>query len=130
MELASGQEGAGYLNRYNPSAPPIPKWKSRANIGYHRSLYSLVSYLNYIPSYINAAEPDDSDSRTIDSFVTLDVSVYRHLPGGFDVTLSALNLLDTDPPFVNWESAFDGFTHSPKGRRLKLSVTWHLAEGH
>ena len=130
VELASDLEGAGYLNRYNPSAPPIPKWKSRANIGYHRSLYSLVSYLNYVPAYTNAGESEDSDFRTIDRFVTLDVSAYRHLPGGFDVTFSALNLLDTDPPFVNWEAAFDGFTHSPKGRRLKLSITWHMVEGH
>ena len=130
VELAGELEGAGYLNRYNPSAPPIPKWKSRVNFGYHRSLYSLVSYLNYIPAYTNAGEPEDSDYRTIDRFATLDVSAYRHLPGGFDVTFSVLNLLDTDPPFVNWEVAFDGFTHSPKGRRLKFSITWHLGEGH
>ncbi|MXW64311.1 MAG: TonB-dependent receptor [Bacteroidetes bacterium SB0662_bin_6] len=129
VELAGEQEGAGYLNRYNPSAPPIPKWKSRVNAGYHRSLYSLVSYLNYIPSYINENESEGSELRTIDSFATLDVSAYRHLPGGFDVTLSVLNLLDKDPPFVNWESAFDGFTHSPKGRRVKLSITWRLEEG-
>ena len=129
VELAGAQEGAGYLNRYNPSAPPIPKWKSRVNIGYHRSLYSLVSYLNYIPSYTNENESEGSELRTIDSFATLDVSAYRHLPGGFDVTFSVLNLLDKDPPFVNWEAAFDGFTHSPKGRRLKLSITWRLEEG-
>ena len=27
VQLASGLEGAGYLNRSNPAAPPIPKWK-------------------------------------------------------------------------------------------------------
>lgn len=129
VPFASGLEGAGYLNRYNPSAPPIPKWKSRANVGYHRSRYSLVSYLNYVPSYINADDLDDSGNPIdIDSFATLDVSAYRHLPGGFDLTLSMLNLLDADPPFVNWETAFDGFTHSPKGRRLKLSLTWNLGD--
>ena len=127
VELAGEQEGAGYLNRYNPSAPPIPKWKSRANIGYHRSLYSLVSYLNYVPSYINENESEGSEHRTIDSFATLDVSAYRHLPGGFDVTLSVLNLLDKDPPFVNWEAAFDGFTAQPEGAARE--VVDYLAPG-
>ena len=127
VQLASGLEGAGYLNRYNPSAPPIPKWKSRANVGYHRSRYSLVSYLNYVPAYTNADDIDDADKPVdVDSFATLDVTAYRHLPGGFDLTLSVLNLLGADPPFVNWETAFDGFTHSPKGRRVKVSLTWNL----
>lgn len=129
VELAGELEGAGYLNRYNPAAPPIPKWKSRANVGYHRSRYSLVSYLNYVPSYTNADDLDASGAPVdIDAFATLDVTARRRLPGGFDLALSALNLLDADPPFVNWETTFDGFTHSPKGRRLKLSLTWNLSE--
>lgn len=128
VELAGELEGAGYLNRYNPSAPPIPKWKSRANVGYHRSRYSVVSYLNYVPAYTNADDADDNgDPIDVGSFTTLDVTAYRNLPGGFDLSFSVLNLLDSDPPFVNWETAFDGFTHSPKGRRLKLSLTWNLA---
>ncbi len=34
------------------------------------------------------------------------------------------NVLDADPPLVNWEQSYDAFTHSPKGRRIKLSVTY------
>ncbi len=36
------------------------------------------------------------------------------------------NLLDTRPPLVNVEQAYDGFTHDPKGRQLKLAVTYKL----
>jgi hypothetical protein len=37
-----------------------------------------------------------------------------------------MNLLDTRPPLVNIEQAYDGFTHDPKGRRVKLGVTYQL----
>ncbi|MCE2513827.1 MAG: hypothetical protein J4F37_02220, partial [Acidobacteria bacterium] len=30
------------------------------------------------------------------------------------------------PPWVNVEQAYDGFTHDPKGRRLKMSLTYRF----
>ena len=37
-----------------------------------------------------------------------------------------MNLLDKMPPLVNIEQAYDGFTHDPKGRRLKLAVSYNF----
>lgn len=38
-------------------------------------------------------------------------------------TLAGMNLLNSKPPLANIEQAYDGFTHDPKGRRLKLAVS-------
>ena len=35
-----------------------------------------------------------------------------------------LNLTDEEPPFANVEHAYDGMTHNPKGRRLKLILRY------
>ena len=63
---------------------------------------------------------------TIDSFVTWDVSFLWDLSDGANIALSGMNLLDTMPPLVNIEQAYDGFTHDPKGRRLKLAVSYNF----
>ncbi len=63
---------------------------------------------------------------TIDPFVTWDVSFLWNLPRGVNIALSGMNLLDTRPPLVNIEQAYDGFTHDPKGRRLKLAAAYQL----
>ena len=63
---------------------------------------------------------------TIDPFVTWDVSFLWNLANGVDIALSGMNLLDTRPPLVNIEQAYDGFTHDPKGRRFKMAVTYQL----
>ena len=91
-----------------------------------------MSYLNYISSYEDRGSLDSGNEAvsdlfgTIESFVTLDVSFLWSLPMGANMVLSGMNLLDTRPPLVNIEQAYDGFTHDPKGRRIKLAVTWGL----
>ncbi len=132
LELQEGGDAAGYLNFGNPIATSLPKLKGRASAGYHWNAYGLVSYLNYISSYEDRGSLDSGNEAisdlfgTIESFVTLDVSFLWSLPMGARMVLSGMNLLDTRPPLVNIEQAYDGFTHDPKGRRIKLSVTWGL----
>ncbi len=132
LVLQDGDDAAGYLNFGNPIATSLPKLKGRASAGYHWSAYGLVSYLNYISSYEDRGSLDSGNEAisdlfgTIDSFVTLDVTFLWNGPRGIDIALSGMNLLDTRPPLVNIEQAYDGFTHDPKGRRLKLAVTWGL----
>ena len=46
------------------------------------------------------------------------------LSSQFNIALSALNLTDAEPPFADVELMYDGFTHDPKGRRLKVAVTY------
>ncbi len=122
-EVQAAEEGAGNLNWGNPIAPPLPQVKSRFSLGYHRGELSAVTYVNAISSYTNQAFTDTEYER-IDSHVTLDLTLLRRAPGGWDAALSAINILDRDPPLVNWEQSYDGFTHSVKGRRIELSLTW------
>ena len=91
-----------------------------------------MGHLNYISSYKDVKRNDGFggivlDDFTIDDFTTLDLVFQWRLPDlGLNVTLSALNLTDEDPPFANVEHAYDGFTHNPKGRRWKVALSYRF----
>ena len=123
VELSAAAEGAGRLNKYNPIAPPLPSLKGRLFGSYGWSDYSVVGYVNYISSYIDHDEAG-SEYEDIDPFLTLDATALWRPSRGIGISLSLLNLLDAAPPYVKWEQSFDGFTHSAKGRRIKVSATW------
>lgn len=130
LVLQEEADAAGYLNFGNPIATPLPKLKAQASAGYHWAAYSLVSYLNYISSYEDRGSISADNEKindlfgTIDSFVTWDVSFLWQVSAGIHIALSGANLLDAKPPLVNIEAGYDGFTHDPKGRRLKLAVSY------
>ena len=125
-------EAAGKLNFGNPLAVPIPDWKGQLSLAYHWGDYSLVSYLGHISTYKDDGAHDGYggipvSSFTVDSFTTWDMSFQWRLPDlGVDMTFSALNLTDEEPPFANVEHGYDGFTHNPKGRRLKLTLRYRI----
>lgn len=127
-ELLSAQSAVGQLNWGSPIAPPLPRWKMRFSAGLHRGDYSLVNYLNSVSSYVNEAFAE-TQYENVDRWMTWDLSLLRRSRGPFDLALSAVNLLDADPPFVAWEQNYDGFTHSARGRRIKLSATWRAGGG-
>ena len=130
LVLQEGADAAGYLNFGNPIATSLPKLKGQVSAGYYWGTYRLVSFLNYISSYEDRGSMNSGNDAvkevfgTIDSFVTWDVSLLWDLSEGVNIALSGMNLLDTMPPLVNIEQAYDGFTHDPKGRRLKLAVSY------
>ena len=132
LVLQEAADAAGYLNFGNPIATSLPKLKGRVSAGYHWKTYSLVSYLNYISSYEDRGSmgSDNDNIRnlfgTIDSFVTWDVSFLWNVSRGVNIAFSGMNLLGTRPPLVNIEQAYDGFTHDPKERRLKLGLTYQF----
>ena len=121
LELQPETEAAGYLNYGNPIATSLPKLKGRLSAAYNWNTYSLISYLNYISSYEDAGS---SVAPDIDSFLTCDVNFLWRLSSQFNIALSALNIADAEPPFADVELMYDGFTHDPKGRRLKLAVSY------
>ena len=130
LVLQEAADVAGYLNFGNPIATSLPKLKSRASAGYYWGTYSLVSYLNYISSYEDRGS-NASDTEKIkelfgivDSFVTWDMSLLWNMSEGVKIVLSGVNLLNSKPPLANVEQGYDGFTHDPKGRRLKLAVSY------
>ena len=132
LVLQEGADAAGYLNFGNPIATSLPKLKGQVSAGYYWGGYRLVSFLNYISSYEDRGSMNSGNDAikdvfgTIDSFVTWDVSFLWNLSEGVNIALSGMNLLDTMPPLVNIEQAYDGFTHDPKGRRLKLAVSYNF----
>ena len=132
LVLQDAADAAGYLNFGNPIATSLPKLKGRVSAGYHWKTYSLVSYMNYISSYEDRGSMGSDNTTiknlfgTIDSFVTWDVSFLWNVSRGVNVAFSGMNLLGTMPPLVNIEQAYDGFTHDPKGRRMKLGLTYQF----
>ena len=128
VELVGATEGAGKLNRFNPLAWPLPRWKWSASIGYHGERYSAIGNVNYISSYeddLNAGDPTYA-YRAIDAFGTFDATLMMKLTGNIDAFVTGFNLFDSAPPLVNQEGAYDGLTHDPKGRRIKAGMTYTI----
>lgn len=124
LVLREEEEAAGFLNFAHPIAVPLPRWKSRWQAAYNWSDYRLASYVNYVSSYED--QGDDEIVPVIDPFLTWDMSFLWRAPGGVNLTVYGLNLTGRIPPWVNIEQAYDGFTHDPKGRRIKASLSWRF----
>ena len=121
---------AGKLNFGNPLLVPIPQWKSQTFLTYWWNTKSVTAYVNHISSYTDDASHDGYGGVPVSefevgAFTTLDITGQWYLEGlGLNVALSILNLTDEPPPFANVEFAYDGMTHNPKGRRIKLSINY------
>ena len=125
LTLYERRETAGYLNFAHPISVPLPRWKSRWSAIYTWSNYTLSNYVNYISSYQDRAA--STTVPVIDPFLTWDVSFGWRFPGsGINLGLYALNLTGQRPPWANVETGYDGFTHDPKGRRLKVGLTYRF----
>ncbi|MCY3845497.1 MAG: TonB-dependent receptor, partial [Acidobacteria bacterium] len=124
LTLYGERNAAGYLNFAHPIAVPLPRWKSRWSASYDWGNQMLSNYVSYISAY----EDFGADIvPTIDPFLTWDISfLWRFPASGLDLTLYALNLTGQIPPWVNVEQGYDGFTHDPKGRRLKMALRYRF----
>ena len=125
LTLYTRRNTAGYLNFAHPIAVPLPRWKSRWSASYSWNAYRVANYVSYISSY------EDPGSTTtapvIDPFLTWDTSfLWRFPDSGINLTLYALNLTGRIPPWANIEQSYDGFTHDPKGRRIKAALTYRF----
>lgn len=103
----------------------------RASVSAQRGALNAGFFLNYTNSYedrVTSLEP-----RKVDSWTTLDLSLSYTVPrtqgwfSGTRVFLSANNLLDEDPPFVNNASpsmsGYDPANADPTGRFVSFSIT-------
>ena len=124
LVLKEEEEVAGYLNFAHPIAVPLPRWKSRWQASYGWSDYRLASYLNYVSAYED--QGDNTVVPRIEPLFTWDLSFQWRLPRGINITGYSLNLTGQIPPWVNIEQSYDGFTHDPKGRRIKMALTWRF----
>ena len=130
VPIQSFVEAAGRLNFGNPLLVSIPNWKAQAFASYGWNEFGLTAYVNHVSSYQDDGAHDGyggvpAGSFKVDSFTTLDVTFQWRTPWpGLNLPLSALNLTDEAPPFANVEHAYDGMTHNPKGRRMKLALRY------
>lgn len=128
--ISDSVDAAGKLNFGNPLLVPIPQWKSQVFLSYSWDNKSITTYLNHIAAYSDDASHDGYggvpvSSFDIDGFTTLDFTAQWLLNKlGVNVVFSILNLTDVEPPFANVEFAYDGMTHNPKGRRVKISLNY------
>ena len=123
LQLEPERDAAGRLNFGYNLAPSMPKLKVRLSATWLHGDYALSSHLGYISSYRD--EIPNTTVPRIDSFLTWDMTLQWHLPvRGLNLAFSALNITGAKAPIANLEQGFDGFTHTAKGRRFKLALTW------
>jgi outer membrane receptor protein involved in Fe transport len=97
----------------------------RASLGWSRAAWNANAFLNYVSDYKDDAS---APPRAIGSFTTVDLTAGRRFEAGalrgFRVLLSAENVLDADPPFVDRVNGFgfDAANANPFGRRVALEI--------
>ncbi|NZA27169.1 TonB-dependent receptor [Luteimonas sp. SJ-92] len=126
------------LNRVSPSALPYdlagtfanpPKLRARGLLSWSRDGLSSDVHVNYTHSYTDTSGLVD---RPVDAYVTVDlVARYtfdadaRGLTDGLSLSFTATNLLDEQPPYVEFGgggSNYDAANASPLGRMVSLQV--------
>ncbi len=128
-------DGVGLLN-YQTTAYPLPQWKGNAYLQGEFGDHSLRLQVNYLDGYTDQrgaaifgpnagalAGASVTTGKNIASFTTLDATYRLRLPTGTIIAVSALNILDTDPPFARLDQNYDPFTASPLGFTAKISIT-------
>lgn len=108
-----------------------PKFRARAGVTWKPASWSLTAAVNYLAHESNTQV---LPAEGVGSWTTIDASV-RYAPSlkgvweGLSVNLSALNILNRDPPFVSSNIQglnYDSSNASPLGRMitLQLSKEW------
>jgi len=119
----------GLVNQQSPGLPPLKGFdriggpvdlKIRAGAAWTKGDFQLSAYANYVDRYTNTAI---TPFERVKANVTFDARVSYRSPPGFDLSLSAINLFDKNPPFVDsGSSAFDGTNYSVVGRVIALEI--------
>lgn len=107
--------------------PATPKL--RGSLSWSLSRLTATAFVNHIGSYTDDRVPDEP--RPVSSWTTWDIDVRYNLGSLFGdangesaVSVSAQNIFDEDPPFVNVSTgnAFDAVNANPIGRFLALRL--------
>ncbi|RHW16643.1 TonB-dependent receptor [Sphingomonas gilva] len=128
-------DAVGQLN-YQTTAYPLPEWKGQVFASGEFGIHSLRLAYNFMADYTDQrgasifgpntgslAGDSVTEGKEIDGFNTLDFTYRIALPTGTSVALSALNILDEDPPFARLDQNYDPFTANPLGFTAKISVS-------
>ena len=128
-------DGVGLLN-YQTTAYPLPQWKGNAYLQGDFGSHQLRLQVNYIDGYTDQrgaaifgpnngalAGASVTTGKQIGSFSTLDATYRLKLNTGTIIAISALNILDTTPPFARLDQNYDPFTASPLGLTVKVGIS-------
>jgi iron complex outermembrane recepter protein len=99
------------------------KWRARGTFSWIGEAWSAGAFVNYTGEYVNP----NRTTQTVDEFVTVDlhVSYSPQVEGwleGTQLTLTADNVLDEDPPLYLFSPGYDAANASPLGRVLSINV--------
>jgi iron complex outermembrane receptor protein len=112
-------------NAFYPTA-----WKTRSSLGWERGGVSLAGFLNWQDGskfVTSTGTQPMSAFTTVDLDLNIDFSqMGQRALRGLKLTVSAENLLDANPPFINVPGGFDSINASPLGRfvSVRLARTW------
>ena len=137
LTVAPGFDAVGLLN-YQTTAYPLPQWKGNLYLEYSNGPHNLRWTFRYIGGYddqrlapfaagaykdsTGAAQPANTNGKSIDAFITNDVTYRVFLPAEITMAVSVDNVFDEDPPFARLDLNYDPFTASGLGRTVKLSI--------
>ena len=99
-------------------------FRARASFSWQREVYSAAVNVNHTGEYTDDIQ-NRLDSitpiRDVDAYTTVDLQ-FGMAHGAFDVQLGVNNLLDEDPPFINFPGGFDPANADPRGRAAYLQL--------
>ena len=128
-------DGVGLLN-YQTTAYPLPQWKGNAYLQGDFGSHQLRVQVNYLDGYTDQrgaaifgpnngalAGASVTTGKNIGSFTTVDATYRLRLKMGTNISITATNIFDRDPPFARLDQNYDPFTASPLGRTIKIGIT-------
>jgi iron complex outermembrane receptor protein len=125
-------QNAASINQVNTFGNPA-KWRARYTSTLGNKAWSLSGALNVVGSYINntlsSTTPSVASWTTVDLNATLNADAYFQSPGwkGVSMSLSVLNALNREPPYVDASPVlvqvnYDPANANPLGRFVALAL--------
>ncbi|WP_300375434.1 TonB-dependent receptor [Henriciella sp.] len=122
-----GGDRVSQFNRSNFSRS-LPQWKANFTANYAIGNHNIRGVMRHVDSYEDERGDitplNNRDDSEIDSQTTFDLFYsWSSEPMGLDLGLSVVNVTDEQPPFVQFDTSYDPYTHNPFGRTFKVSVS-------
>ena len=127
-EMVPGVDAVGFLNDpVDGAVPPLPEFKANVFAAWGNRDFRIAARADHVAGYRDRARHAGLRFADIDASTTFDLTASWHWAAtGLTFSLAALNVTDEAPPLIAADHFFDGMTHDPKGRRLKLGVVYRL----
>ena len=127
--IIAGGDRVGQFNRSNFSRS-LPQWKANFYLNYNwdapwgnNNLRAVVRHVDSYKDERGDTTPlNNRDDSTLDAMTTVDLYYLAELPHEFELGLSVANVFDEDPPYAQFDTNYDPYTHSPFGRTFKVSL--------